>query len=163
MFLARIYQLDIKKCFLYGDLQKVVYLDQPPSYIVPNNEHLVCRLRKALYRLKQSPRAWFDRFSTILLAYGFKQSTSDHSVFVHQSSAGVIVLIVYVNDIIISSNDSIGIANLKHNLSQKFHTKNLGNFQNFLRIEVAHSFQSLFLSQQKYVLDLFFETGLLGA
>ena len=157
-----LYQLDIKNAFLHGDLHEEVYMDQPPGYVVPGQEHLVCRLRKALYGLKQSPRAWFDRFSAVVLAYGFHRSTFDHSIFVRHSSTGSIVLIVYVNDIIISGSDSNGIADLKQYLEQQFHTKDLGHLWYFLGLKVARSSQSLFLSQRKYVLDLLTETGLLG-
>ena len=138
-------------------------MDQPPGYVVSGSETLVCRLRKALYGLKQSPRAWFDRFSAVVLACGFQRSTSDHSVFVRHSSTGTIVLIVYVDDIIISGNDSAGIANLKHHLSMQFHTKDLGALRYFLGIEVARSSRGIYLSQRKYVLDLLSETGFLGS
>lgn len=98
-------------------------MDQPPGYVVAENAHLVCRLKKALYGLKQSPRAWFDRFSAVVLEYGFQRCTTDHSVFARHSTAGTIVLIVYVDDIIISGSDSAGIADLKSYLGQQFHTK----------------------------------------
>ena len=158
-----LYQLDIKNAFLHGDLKEEVRMDQSPGYVVAGSEHLVCRLQKALYGLKQSPRAWFDRFSAVVLGYGFQRSTSDHSVFVRHSSNGTIVLIVYVDDIIISGSDSTGIADLKTYLSKHFHTKDLGALRYFLGIEVARSSQGIFLSQRKYVLDLLSETGLLGA
>ena len=117
----------------------------------------------ALYGLKQSPRAWFNCFSAVVLGYGFQRSTYDYSVFVRHSSIGIVVLIVYVDDIIISGIDSIGIANLKRYLGQHFHTKDLGTLHYFLGIEVARSSQGLYLSQRKYILDLFSETSLLGA
>jgi hypothetical protein len=158
-----LYQLDIKNAFLHGDLKEEVYMDQPPGYVVASSEHLVCRLQKALYGLKQSPRAWFDRFSAVVLGYGFQRSTSDHSIFVRHSSNSTIVLIVYVNNIIISGSDSTSIADLKTYLSKHFHTKDLGTLHYFLGIEVARSSQGIFLSQRKYILDLLSETGLLGA
>jgi hypothetical protein len=158
-----LYQLDIKNAFLHGDLKEEIYMDQPPGYVVAGSEHLVCRLQKALYGLKQSPRAWFDRFSAIVLGYGFQRSTFDHSVFDRHSSNGTIVLVVYVDDTIISGSDSTGIADLKTYLSKHFHTKDLGVLRYFLEIEVARSSQSIFLSQRKYVLDLLSETSLLGA
>jgi hypothetical protein len=158
-----LYQLDIKNTFLHGDLKEEVYIDQPPGYVVAGSEHLVCRLQKALYGLKQSPRAWFDRFSAVVLGYGFQCSTSDHYVFVRHSFNDTIVFIVYVDDIIISGSDFTSIADLKTYLSKHFHTKDLGALRYFLGIEVARSSQGIFLSQRKYVLDLLFETGLLGA
>jgi len=122
-------------------------MDQPiDRYVVAGNEHLVCRLRKALYGLKQSPCAWFDRFSVVVLGNGFQRSSSDHLVFVHHSSTGTIVLIVYVDDIIISGSDSTGIADLKIYLAKQFHTKDLAVLHYFLGIEVARSSQGISLS-----------------
>ena len=65
------YQLDIKNAFLHGDLQEELYMDQPSGYVVSGNDNLVCWLKKALYGLKQSPRAWVDKFSSVLIKYGF--------------------------------------------------------------------------------------------
>lgn len=111
-----LYQLDIKNAFLQGDLQEEVFL-------------------LWLYGLKQSPRAWFDKFSSVVLQFGFKCSSSDHSVFAHQSSSRIIVLIVHVDDIIISGSDSTGIASLKQHLSKEFHTKDLGFLRYFLKCQ----------------------------
>ncbi|GMP27046.1 hypothetical protein CsSME_00003220 [Camellia sinensis var. sinensis] len=137
-------------------------MDQPLGYVVPSSEHMVCRLQKALYGLKQSPHAWFDRFSAVVLSYRFRRSTSNHSVFVHHSSIGSIILLVYVDDIIISGSDSTGIVDLKRSLGQHFHTKDMGHLHYFLGIEVARSSRGLFLLQRKYLLDLLSKTGLLG-
>lgn len=73
------------------------------------------------------PTVWFDKFSDVV-QFGFRRSTSDHSVFTRQSPSGIIILIVYV-DIIISSNDSVGIANLKLHMRNQFHTKDLGSLR----------------------------------
>ena len=87
---------------------------------------MMCRLKNALYKLKQFPRAWFDKFSSVLIKYDFRRTMSNHSVFSRSFTGGVIVLIVYVNDIIISGSNSVGIVDLKAYLSHQFHTKNLG-------------------------------------
>ena len=105
-------------------------MDQPMDMLSP--KHIVCQLRKVVYGLKQSPCAWFDRFNTIVLGYGFHHSNYAHSVFVHHSITCIIVLIVYVNDIIIFSNDSIGIPDLKSYSSQQFHTKDLDALSSLL-------------------------------
>ena len=93
-------------------------MDQPPGYVVCESENLVCRLKKALYGLKQSLQAWVDKFSSVLIKYDFRRTMSDHSVFSQSSTRGFIVLIVYVDDIIKSESDFVGIADLKAYLSR---------------------------------------------
>lgn len=138
-----LYQLDIKNVFLYRDLQEGSIHGSASGYVVDGSEHLVCQLQKALYCLKQSPRAWFDRFSVVVLGYRFQCSTSDHFVFVCHSPTSTIVLIIYVEDIIISGSDSIGIADLKRYLGQQFHTKD-GCSSLFSSIEFARTSQGNF-------------------
>lgn len=81
-----LHQFDVKNAFLHGDLEEEVYMDIPPGYIVPSGDRTVCKLRRTLYGLKQSPRAWFGRFSLAMKKYGFQQSNSDHTLFLkHQN------------------------------------------------------------------------------
>jgi hypothetical protein len=101
-----LYQLDIKNAFLHGDLQEEVYMEQPPGFVVQGEFGNVCRLRRSIYGLKQSPRAWFGRFSEVVQKFGMQKSKCDHSVFYRNSNTGLILLVVYVDDIVITGNDS---------------------------------------------------------
>ena len=94
-----IHQLDIKNAFLHGDLEKEVYMEQPPGFVAQGEYGKVCYLKKALYGLKQSPRAWFGKFSKEIQAFGMNKSKKDHSIFYKKSAAGIILLVVYVDDI----------------------------------------------------------------
>ena len=123
----------------------------------------VCRLRKSLYGLKQSPHAWFGKFSHAVEKFSLQKSKSDHSIFYRNSSSGIILLVMYVDDIVITRSDSTGISSLKSFLHGQFHTKDLGMLRYFLSVEVMRSKHGIFLSQRKYVLDLLSETGKLGA
>ncbi|RVW27445.1 Retrovirus-related Pol polyprotein from transposon RE2 [Vitis vinifera] len=79
-----------------------LYMEQPPGFVAQGESGLVCRLRRSLYDLKQSPRAWFSRFSSVVKEFGMFRSTTDHSVFYHHNSSGqCIYLVVYVDDIVI--------------------------------------------------------------
>jgi hypothetical protein len=140
-----LYQLDIKNVFLHGDLQEEVCMDHPLGYVVASNEHLVCQLWMAFYGLKQSPRAWFDRFSAVV-GMGSNALVLIILSLIRHSSTSTIVLIVYVDDIIISGSDSTGIADLKIYLAKQFHTKDLAVLHYFLGIEVARSSQGISLS-----------------
>ncbi|XP_057993063.1 uncharacterized mitochondrial protein AtMg00810-like, partial [Hevea brasiliensis] len=145
------------------DLQEEVYMEQPPGFIAQGELGKVCRLRKSLYGLKQSPRAWFGRFSEAIQEFGMQKSKCDHLVFYRQSEVGLILLVVYVDDIVITGSDSAGISSLKTFLQTQFQTKDLGLLKYFLGIEVMRSKKGIFLSQRKYILDLLTETGKLGA
>ena len=115
-----------------------------------------------MYDLKQSLRAWFGKFSQVVEKFGMQKSKSDHSVFNENSSSGIIMLVVYVDDIVITRSDSKGISSLKSFLRGQFHTKDLRMLRYFLGIEVMRSKHGIFLSQRKYVLDLLSETRKLG-
>ncbi|XP_019054245.1 PREDICTED: uncharacterized protein LOC109115066 [Nelumbo nucifera] len=103
------------------------------------------------------------RFSGVVKNFGMKQCQVDHSVFSRDSKYGKILLIVYVDDIVITSSDNNGIDRLKNFLQNHFHMKDLGKVKYFLGIEVARSRHGVNLCQRKYVLDLFEEIRLLGA
>jgi hypothetical protein len=118
-------------------------------------------LQRALYGLKQSPRAWFGRFSLAMKKYGYIQSNSDHTLFLKHQLGKVNALIIYVDDMIITGNNSEEISRLQQQLATEFEMKNLGGLKYFLGIEVARSKQGIFLSQRKYILDLLSEVGLL--
>ncbi|RVW96741.1 Retrovirus-related Pol polyprotein from transposon TNT 1-94 [Vitis vinifera] len=82
-----LYQLDIKNVFLHGELLEEVYMEQPPDFVAQGESDLVCKLRRSLYGLKQSPRAWFGRFSSVVQKFGMLRSEADHSVFYHHNSS----------------------------------------------------------------------------
>ncbi|RVX22605.1 Retrovirus-related Pol polyprotein from transposon TNT 1-94 [Vitis vinifera] len=157
-----LYQLDIKNAFLHGDLAEEVYMEQPPGFVAQGESGLVCRLRRSLYGLKQSPRTWFNRFSSVVQEFGMLRSTADHSVFYHHNSLGqCIYLVVYVDDIVITGSDQDDIQKLKQHLFTHFQTKDLGKLKYFLGIEIAQSSSGVVLSQRKYALDILEETGML--
>ena len=84
-------------------------MEQPPGYVV-QGEKMVCSLKKAIYGLKQSPRAWFEKFSNIASKKGFQRCLVDHSVFFRRTPAGEItIMAVYFDDIILTRSDDQGI------------------------------------------------------
>ena len=105
-----LYQLDVKNAFLNG--YEEIYMTPPPGLVPP--PHHVCRLKHALYGLKQAPRAWFDRFSSSVLSIGFRQSAYDSALFTRCMDKGCVFLSLYVDDMIVSSNDPMGIIPLSN-------------------------------------------------
>ena len=156
-----LHQFDVKNAFFHGDLKEEVYMDIPPGYMTSLKTEVVCKLQKALYGLKQSPRAWFGRFSLAMRKYGFTQSNSYHTLFLKHRLGKVTTLIIYVDDMIITGDDTEEIYSLQGQLATEFEMKNHGGLKYFLGIEVTRSKQGIFLSQMKYVLDLLSEERLL--
>ncbi|RVW96895.1 Retrovirus-related Pol polyprotein from transposon RE1 [Vitis vinifera] len=157
-----LYQLDIKNAFLHGEFLEELYMEQPPGFVAQGESGLVCKLRRSLYGLKQSPRAWFGHFSSVVQEFGMLRSEADHSVFYHHnSSSQCIYLVVYVDDIVIKGSDQEGIQRLKQHLFNHFQTKDLGKLKYFLGLEIAQSNSGVVMSQRKYALDILEETGML--
>ncbi|BBG93416.1 HXXXD-type acyl-transferase family protein [Prunus dulcis] len=154
---------DVKHAFLNGNLEEEVYMDLPPGCnVARDKKNPVCKLKMSLYGLKQSPRAWFGRFTKSIKNFGYTQTNSDHALFVKHDGRRLIALIIYVNDIVVTGNDIEEQLKLQKYLSQEFEMKDLGDLKYFLGIEVARSKTSIFLYQRKYVLDLLTETRMLG-
>ncbi|GJV41647.1 retrovirus-related pol polyprotein from transposon RE1 [Tanacetum coccineum] len=138
-------------------------MEQPPGFVAQGESGRVCKLKKALYGLKQSPRAWFGKFSNAVIKFGLRRSVYDHSVFYSSSNACFILLVVYVDDIVITGSDKDGIKKLKSFIGTCFQTKDLGSLKYLLGIEVSRSSKGICLSQRKYCLDLLDNAGQIEA
>ena len=137
-------------------------MELPPGFGNSQTDGKVCKLKKSLYGLKQSPRAWFDRFKRVVVGMGYSQCNGDHTVFYMHRKAHITILAVYVDDIVITGDDAEEIKYLKERLGKAFEVKDLGPLRYFLGIEIARSSKGIILTQRKYVLDLLNETGMLG-
>lgn len=155
-------QMDVHNAFLHGDLNEEVYMKLPPGF-TSSQPNMVCRLRKSIYGLRQSSRCWFTKLVTALKEYGFQQSYADYSLFTYTKAGVQINILEYVDDLIISGNDSFALKAFKSYLSKCFYMKDLGVLKYFLGIEVARNPNGIFLCQRKYSLDIISEVGLLGA
>ncbi|XP_044334532.1 uncharacterized mitochondrial protein AtMg00810 isoform X1 [Triticum aestivum] len=157
-----LHQLDVKNAFLHGDLHEEVYMEIPPGFGNSQTDGKVCKLKKSLYGLNQSPRAWFDRFKRVVVGMGYSQCNGDHTVFYMDRQKHITILAVYVDDIVITGDDAKEIKDLKERLGNAFEVKDLGPLRYFLGVEIARSSKGVILTQRKYVLDLLNETGMLG-
>ncbi|KAK8931089.1 hypothetical protein KSP39_PZI016659 [Platanthera zijinensis] len=136
-------------------------MQQSPEFET-TGESLVCHLRKFIYGFKQSPRAWFEKFSKVVCASGFTRSSADFSLFTRHRSTGTVIFLVYVDDILVTGIDTAGIQQIKEQLNSVFQTKDLGNLRYFLGLEVARRSDGLVLSQRKYCMDLLHDAGYSG-
>ena len=157
-----VHQMDVHNAFLHGDLDEEVYMKPPPGFYTTDDKK-VCRLRKSLYGLKQSPRCWFGKLTSALRDYGFVQSLSDYSLFSFDKGGIQINILIYVDDMIIASNNSGALDIFKNYLASCFKMKDLGAVKYFLGIEVSRSSKGFYLSQRKYAMEIVSEAGLLGS
>ena len=124
-----LYQMDVKNSFLHGELQEEVYM-RPPLGYTQVEQGMVCKLHKAIYGLKQSPRAWYAKLSSVLENAGFIRSNADSSVI--YSESGKLVVLIYVDHLIITGDNESEIKALKHSLHHTFAIKDLGRLKYFL-------------------------------
>ena len=111
--------MDVKSSFLHGDLQEKIYMEQPPGY-VQYNSSLVCLLKKSLYGLKQAPRAWYAKMDSFLLDIGFSRCHYDPDVYTEKVGNHLIILVLYVDDLILTGSDPKLLTHVKSSLKQKF-------------------------------------------
>lgn len=119
-----------------------------------NMQEYVCHLHKAIYVLKQAPRVWFDKFTNYLLEYGFVCKKVDHLLSVYHQNGQTMVMLLYVDGIILTGNDSTLVQSLTDDLSDKFSMKDSESLNYFLGIQVQRNNDRLFLSQTKYAEDI---------
>ena len=127
------FQLDVKNIFLYGDLKEKVCMEQPHGHVAQRKNN-VCRLRKTIFGLKQSPKIWFEKFRLVISGIGFARCYSDYLIFVHYIKYCSVILAVYADDILLTESDSDALAEIKEYLKRHFVTKNMGKPKYFLRI-----------------------------
>jgi len=121
-----LHQMDVNNVFLHGDLHEEVYMEQPLGYVDQTHLNLVYRLKKILYRLKQALRAWSDKIGQYFVTSGFQTSNANFSLYVKKTNHGIVVIVIYVDDLIITGDSDVDISDLKKLLKQKFEMKNLG-------------------------------------
>lgn len=153
-------QLDVQNAFLHGDLKETVYLTQPPGFEDPARPDHVWKLKKAIYGLRQAPRAWFDKFSDFVIEFGFQCSFPDPSLFIYHHSSDVIYLLLYVDDMLLTVNNPALIEKLLESLNTVFRMKDMGPVHYFLGVQVHHQAEGLFLNQSKYAQDLLVAAGM---
>ena len=126
--------------------------------------YLVYKLNKALYGLKHAPRAWFAKLSHTLQLFGFQNTKSDPSLFTKFTSISTTYLLVYMNDILITSSNATKISHLMSQLNSLFALKDFWRLHYFLGLEATYPTSStIHLSQTKYIQDLLNKAGMASA
>ena len=150
-------QLDVNNAFL----QEEVYMIQPPGFVHPQYPNHICKL--SLYGLKQAPRAWYMALTSFLLESGFRKSQADASLFIFNHDGITCYFMVYVDDIVLTGNNSLFIAKFVEMLATKFSVKDLGHLNHFLGVEIIPTKSGLFLSQHRHIRDILTQFKMDGA
>ncbi|GKD59249.1 ribonuclease H-like domain-containing protein [Tanacetum coccineum] len=149
-----IHHLDVKNVFLHGELSETVYMHQPPGFTDPAHPDYVCHLQRSLYGLKQAPRAWFQRFASYAVRFGFYHSKTDTSLFIFRRGSDTAYLLLYVDDIILTASSSDVLQHIISSLHGEFAMTDLGQLNYFLGIAATRTSNGIFLSQSKYAREI---------
>ncbi|GJS56829.1 putative ribonuclease H-like domain-containing protein [Tanacetum coccineum] len=149
-----VYQMDVKSAFLYGKINKEVYVSQPPGFIDPKYPKKVYKVVKALYGLHQAPRAWYATLSTFLLKNGYRRGTIDKTLFIKKDKHDIILVQVYVDDIIFGSTKKSWCDEFEALMKSRFQMSSMGELTFFLGLQVKQKEDGIFISQDKYVAEI---------
>ncbi|CAA0823425.1 cysteine-rich RLK (RECEPTOR-like protein kinase) 8 [Striga hermonthica] len=153
--------MDVKNAFLHEELDREIYMVQPAGFEDQENPGYVCKLKKALYGLKQAPRAWYGKIAEFLIQCGYYVAPANSNLFVKKRERKLAIVLVYVDDIIITRDDGEEIQQTRRNLLVRFQMKELGELKHFLGLELKEKGDGLLLCQSKYAKDLLKKFGMI--
>lgn len=162
-FKWKLKQLDVIYSFLHGFLKEQVYMKQPLRFLHPYFSNLVCVLQKSLYGLKQCPMLGLKGYQIVFKILVSNAQKADSLLFIYKFCNILIFLLVYVDDVKNTGNNSTKIQFFIDKLSKEFALKNLRVLHYFLGLEVKYFSKRLFLSQTKYAKDLLCKVNMLEA
>ncbi|KAG7559183.1 Integrase catalytic core [Arabidopsis thaliana x Arabidopsis arenosa] len=155
-----IHHLDVKTAFLHGELKETVYVNQPEGFEIKGEENKVYKLNKALYGLRQAPRAWNNKLNQILCELHFKKCSKEPSVYRKEVGKHLLVIAVYVDDLFVTGTNLKIIKEFKEEMSSKFEMSDLGKLTYYLGIEVIQHNEGIALNQHRYALKILEEAGM---
>ena len=139
--------MDVETAFLNGTLDEEIYMNQPDGFIKPGQEHFVCKLKKSLYGLKQSPRCWNSVLNHYLQSLKFVRSDADMCVYIRNDDGVKTIVAVYVDDLIVLSDTEQAMTTVKQDLASRFKMKDLGKLHYCLGINIDQDKKTIKLGQ----------------
>jgi hypothetical protein len=145
--------VDVKTAFLYGELDEELYMEQPEGFKIPGKEHLVLRLKRAIYGLRQAALQWWKALDKSMAKLGFKRLLSDSGIFVYKDKNGApkVIVIVYVDDAIFLGRDMSIVRRVKDLFMKIWECRDLGDTKEFLRMRIVHGNGYITIDQQDYL------------
>ena len=147
-----IHQMDVKTAFLNGKLNEEIYMQQPEGYVKPGEEHLVCKIEKSLYGLKQSSRCWNKAFRESVEKVGFTQATADPCVFIRKKDT-LTIIAIHVDDLMILAENIFEMKRLKDSLNLQFKIKDMGELHYYVGVCIVQDKErkQVYLHQGQYI------------
>nr|GEX20720.1 hypothetical protein [Tanacetum cinerariifolium] len=155
-----VFQMDVKTAFLNGILKEEVYVVQPPGFVSKQYPNHVYALDKALYSLKQAPRAWYDVLSQFLIDCGFQKCLIDTTLFIKKKGKHIMFIQIYVDDIIFRSTNPKSCTKFLDLIVKCFEMSMMGEMKFFLGLQVNQFSNGIFINQSKYILDILKRFGM---
>lgn len=157
-----VHHLDVKTVFLNGELSEDVYVKQPEGFEKLGQEHMVYRLVKALYGLRQAPRAWYAKLNSCLENLGFTKCPHEHAVYTRKEGGESLIIAVYVDDLLVTGSNNVLIERFKQQMNSNFEMSNLGKLSYYLGIEVKQAEGFIELRQTGYARKILDKAGMGG-
>ncbi|GJU58929.1 retrovirus-related pol polyprotein from transposon TNT 1-94 [Tanacetum coccineum] len=149
-----IYHMDVKTAFLNGPLKQEVFVSQLDGFVDPDFSNHVYRLKKALYRLKQVPRAWYDKLSSFLIEHRFIKGIVDPTLFTRRHGEDILLVQIYVDDIIFGSTNPVFSNRFAKLMKDNFEMSMMGEMKFFLGLQIHQSPHGIFIIQSQYTMEL---------
>nr|GEU93046.1 retrovirus-related Pol polyprotein from transposon TNT 1-94 [Tanacetum cinerariifolium] len=148
-----VYQMDVKTVFLNGNLREEVYVSQSDGFVDPANPHHLYKIKKALYRLKQAPRVWYDMLSSFLISQDFSKCSVDPTLFIRRNGNDLLLVQIYVDDIIFAASNPELCDLFAKIMCLKFKMSMIGKIPFFLGLQIYQCPRGIFINQSKYALE----------
>jgi hypothetical protein len=152
--------MDVKSAFLNGPIKEEVYVEHPPGFESEGYPNHVYKLHKALYRLKQTPRAWYECLRDFLIENGFRIGKADPTLFTRKMGKNLFVCQIYVDDIIFSSTNKSFCDEFSKIMTDRFEMFMMEVLTFFLGFQIKQSKEGTFISQTKYTRDILKKFGI---
>ena len=152
-FDLELHQMDVKTAFLNGELEEEIYMKQPKGFFSSASVHLVCKLNKSIYSLRQTSRQWYLKFHEVISSLGFEENVMDNCINQKVSESKICFLVLYVDDILLATNDMGTLYEVKQFLSKNFEMKDMDEAYYVIGIKIhrERSRGILGLSQESYI------------
>nr|GEW02032.1 retrovirus-related Pol polyprotein from transposon TNT 1-94 [Tanacetum cinerariifolium] len=156
----KLFKMDVKSEFLNGFINEEVYVAQPPGFIDFKKPNHVYKLKKALYSLKQAPKAWYDRLKAFRIKDKYKIRMVDNTFFTKKKSSNLIIVQIYVNGVIFGSTCQDMCDKFAKIMHDEFEMSMMGELNFFLLVQVKQIKDGIFFNQSKYIKEMIKKFGL---